>query len=87
MSGAEEPLPPAVTFKSGAELLIKLGIVDTITHQGVRHIAQSKDWPFGEGRQHPYWRVANAQQVMATEPFLEYFRERERKRREEVSGQ
>ncbi|MEU1134775.1 hypothetical protein ABZ383_33800, partial [Streptomyces sp. NPDC005900] len=77
----DEPLPPAVTFKSGAELLMKLGIVERITHQGVRHIAQSDDWPFGEGREHPYWTVANAQQVMATEPFLTYFRKRERRRR------
>lgn len=86
VSNEEEPLPPAVTFKSGAELLVKLGIVEHITHQGVRHISQSEDWPFGEGRDHPYWTVANAT-VMETEPFLEYFRERERKRRQEASSQ
>jgi hypothetical protein len=82
VTGEDEALPPAVTFKSGAELLIKLGIVDHITHQGVRHIAQSDDWPFGNGRDHPYWTVANAT-VMETEPFLEYFRKRrERQRRQ-----
>jgi hypothetical protein len=80
VNNAEAPLPPAVTFKSGAELLVKLGIVDHITHQGVRHIAGSDDWPFGEGRKHPYWTIGNAT-AMETEPFLEYFRRRERNRR------
>lgn len=74
-------LPPAVTFQSGAQLLVDLGIVDSITHQGVRHIAENADdWPFGDGREHQYWKVANAT-VMETEPFLEYFRRRERRRR------
>ncbi|RSS37444.1 hypothetical protein [Streptomyces sp. WAC08241] len=77
---ADNPLPPAVTFQSGAALLVELGIVDRITHQGVRHIAEHDPaWPFGEGRAHPYWPLANAT-VMATEPFLEFFRERERAR-------
>lgn len=75
-------MPPAVTFQSGAELLIDLGIVDRISHQGVRHIAENADdWPFGEGREYPYWKVANAT-VMETEPFLDYFRSREHKRRQ-----
>jgi hypothetical protein len=77
----EQPKPPAVTFQSGAELLVQLGIVDRITHQGVRHIAENDpEWPFGDGRKHPYWKVANAT-VMETEPFLEYFRRRGRNRR------
>lgn len=80
MVSDEKALPPAVTFQSGAELLVELGIVGHITHQGVRHIARSADWPFGEGRRHPYWTVANAT-VMETEPFLEYFRRREQSRR------
>ncbi|MER6844826.1 hypothetical protein [Streptomyces platensis] len=67
--------PPVVTFQSGAELLVMLGIVDRITHQGIRHIADThEDWPFGEGRPHPYGKVSNAK-VMATEPFLEFFRQ------------
>jgi hypothetical protein len=82
VSEGEEPLPPAVTFQSGAELLVKLGIVDRITHQGVRHIAQSDDWPFGNGRDHPYWTVGNAT-VMETEPFLEYFRKRRKRQRQQ----
>lgn len=75
-------LPPAVTFKSGAQLLVDLGIVDSMTHQGVRHIAENAaDWPFGDGREHPYWKVSNAT-VMETKPFLDYFRRRERRRRQ-----
>jgi hypothetical protein len=70
----ERELPPAVTFRSGAELLIDLGIVESITHQGVRYIADhSPDWPFGSGKDHSYWVIANAT-VMATGPFLEFFR-------------
>lgn len=75
---AEEPsavdLPPAVTFQTGAQLLVQLGIVDHITHQGVRHIADhEKAWPFGEGRDYQYWKLAGAT-VMATDPFIEFFR-------------
>jgi len=69
-----EQLPPAVTFKSGAQLLVDLGIVDHITHQGIRHIAATHPkWPFGPGREHPYWSLSNAT-VMATEPFVDFFR-------------
>jgi predicted GIY-YIG superfamily endonuclease len=74
-----DPLPPAVTWHSGVKLLIELGIVDHITHQGIRHIAETdEDWPFGEGREHPYWLLSNAT-VMATGPFIEFFRNRARK--------
>lgn len=66
-------LPPAVTFQSGAEILMRLGIVAHITHQGIRHISKSEEWPFGEGRACPYWTIGNAT-VMETGPFLEYFR-------------
>jgi hypothetical protein len=59
-----------------------LGIVDRITHQGVRHIAENDpDWPFGDGRDYQYWKVANAT-VMETTPFLKFFREREERRRQ-----
>lgn len=76
MASERKDLPPAVTFQSGAELLIQEGIVDHITHQGIRHIAETDPaWPFGDGRPHPYWSLANAK-VMATGPFLEFFRNR-----------
>ncbi|MEU9947079.1 hypothetical protein [Streptomyces sp. NPDC047939] len=67
-----------MTFQSGAQLLMDLGIVNHITHQGIRHIAATHpDWRFGEGRPHPYWQVANAT-VMETSPFLAFFREHPR---------
>lgn len=75
----DQQLPPAVTFKSGADLLIELGIVDHITHQGIRHIAKTHpEWPFGPDREHPYWDIANAQ-AMDTTPFLTFFRDQYRK--------
>lgn len=80
---AEPPavdLPPAVTFQTGAQLLVQLGIVDHITHQGVRHIADQEEatWPFGDDKDHRYWTLAGAT-VMATGPFLEFFEEYFRK--------
>lgn len=73
----ETRLPPAVTFTSGAKLLVKLGIVDSITREGVRHIATSKlyadVWPFGIDRPYPYGEAGNAQ-LMETGPFLDFFR-------------
>ncbi|MFE9461685.1 hypothetical protein [Streptomyces californicus] len=78
MSPAKHRLPPAVTFQSGAQLLVELGIVDHITHQGIRHIAKSHpDWPFGPDKGFPYWDLANAV-VMETEPFIAFFREHPR---------
>ncbi|MET9436903.1 hypothetical protein [Streptomyces sp. NPDC006551] len=66
-----------MTFTSGAELLMKLGIVDSITREGVRHIATSDRyaaaWPFGPDKPHPYGKAGKAV-LMATEPFLEFFR-------------
>lgn len=73
----ETRLPPAVTFTTGANLLVRLGIVNSITREGVRHIATSdryaKTWPFGPGKPHPYGEASGAL-LMATEPFLEFFR-------------
>jgi hypothetical protein len=78
--GDEEnvPIPPAVSFQSGADLLMQLGIVDHITHQGIRHIAATHpDWRFGMDRPYPYWKISNTT-VMETQPFLDFFREHPR---------
>lgn len=73
MSGSEQD-PPVVTFKTGAELLMRREIVKSITARGVRYIAEThKEWPFGPGRKHAYGQVSNAK-VMDTGPFLEFFR-------------
>ncbi|MEU1327220.1 hypothetical protein [Streptomyces microflavus] len=78
----ETRLPPAVTFTSGAQLLVKLKIVDSITREGVRHIATSKlyadVWPFGVDRPYPYGEAGNAL-LMETEPFLKFFRQNYRR--------
>lgn len=66
--------PPVVTFATGADLLIRLGIVTNMSREGVRRISASHpDWPFGPDRPYPYWPLANAT-VMETGPFLEFFR-------------
>lgn len=74
----ETRLPPAVTFTTGADLLVKLEIVESITREGVRHIATSeryeKYWPFGPDKDNPYGEAAGAL-LMATGPFLWFFRE------------
>ncbi|GAA3154606.1 hypothetical protein ACFQ0X_43785 [Streptomyces rectiviolaceus] len=73
MTGREGELPHEVTFASGARLLVERGIDPHATADSVRHIARSrKNWPFGEGREHPYSRVANAR-TMNAKVFLRYF--------------
>ena len=73
----ETRLPPAVTFGTGSELLIRLGIVRSITREGVRHIATSsryaQHWPFGPKKAYPYGEASGAL-LMATGPFLWFFR-------------
>jgi hypothetical protein len=65
--------PPVVTFATGADLLMRLGLCLHMTREGVRRIAyRHPDWPFGPDRPHPYWEIAKAD-VMETEPFLEFF--------------
>lgn len=71
-SGSE--LPPIVTFATGAPLLMQMGLVESITPDGLRYIARTRDdWPFGEGRKHPYVPAGNAR-GMETHAFLAYFR-------------
>jgi hypothetical protein len=65
-------LPPIVTFTTGAPLLVKLGLVESITPDGLRYLARRKDWPFGLNKKHQYGQVGNAR-TMDTEVFLEYF--------------
>lgn len=66
-------IPPVVTFSTGAKLLVRLGMAQNMTREGVRRLATDPEWPFGPDRPYPYWDLANAD-VMETEPFLEFFR-------------
>lgn len=68
-----EATPPVVTFATGADLLVRLGLAKNMTREGVRRLSKHPDWPFGLDRPHPYWLLANAE-VMETGPFLEFFR-------------
>jgi hypothetical protein len=68
-----EAIPPVVTFSTGADLLVRLGVVKNMTREGVRRLSKHPDWPFGLDRPYPYWPLANAE-VMETGPFLEFFR-------------
>ncbi len=71
-----EPMPLFVTFNTGAPLLVKEGLVETITPDGLRYIARTaKDWPFGDSDdKQPYVRVGNAR-TMETGVFLAYFKD------------
>lgn len=68
-------LPPFVTFKTGPQLLIDEGLVESITPDGLRYIARKDDtWPFGDDPgKHPYVMVGNAR-TMETGVFLEFFK-------------
>ena len=69
-------LPPFVTFTTAAPLLIKEGLVDSITPDGLRYIARTDpNWRFGDGPgQTPYVMVANIR-TMETGIFLSMFEE------------
>jgi len=69
-----EDVPPVVTFATGADLLVRLGLAKNMTREGVRRLSKHPKWPFGLDRPYPYWPLANAE-VMETEPFLKFFRE------------
>lgn len=73
---ADEPLPPFVTFTTGAKLLAEKGLVESITPDGLRYIARTAaDWPFGdEDDQLPYV-MAGRTRTMETGAFLAYFRQ------------
>ena len=66
-------IPPAVTFATGADLLVRLGLAKNMTREGVRRLSKHPDWPFGPDRRYPYWPTANAD-LMETGPFLKFFR-------------
>jgi predicted GIY-YIG superfamily endonuclease len=70
----DSALPAVVTFTSGAALLEQLGLVTSITREGVRFISKKeRDWPFGPGKPHAYGKAGSAV-TMDTQVFLDYFR-------------
>lgn len=73
---SEDGTPLFVTFRTGADLLMERGLVDSITPDGLRYIAREVDsWPFGdEPGKLPYGRVGNTR-TMETGAFLAYFKD------------
>lgn len=70
-------LPPFVTFRSGAALLIELGIVDHITADGLRYHARTNPpwWKFGDGEHQLPYVMAGDTRTMETGAFIEMFKE------------
>ncbi|WP_030756621.1 hypothetical protein [Streptomyces sp. NRRL F-5135] len=72
-------LPPFVTFRTGAELLVRLGLADSITADGLRYIARNaQDWPFGDGPNQMPYVMAGRARTMETGVFLAQFQNRPR---------
>jgi hypothetical protein len=73
----KDGLPPFVTFKTGAPLLVELDLVDEITPDGLRYHARKNPpwWKFGNRPdQIPYVKVGNAR-TMETGAFIEMFKD------------
>jgi hypothetical protein len=71
--GERSALPPMVSFTTGAELLVQLGLVPNMTREGLRKIAKTDPkWPF---RPEDYVKIGNAQ-TMPTKPLVEFFEQR-----------
>jgi len=68
------PLPPFVTFTTGAALLVELDLVDTITADGLRYIARTDpQWKFGDGPGQIPYVTAGGVRTMETGIFLSMF--------------
>jgi hypothetical protein len=65
--------PKYVSFRDGAQLLVRKGLVSSMTKQGLDYIAKRKDWPFGDARGKEPYLMAGRTRLMRTKPFLRYF--------------
>ena len=72
-----DDLPPFVTFTSGAELLIRLGLVDEITAEGLRYHARKNPdwWRFGSRPDQLPYVMAGTTRTMETGVFIEMFKD------------
>ena len=73
---ADHPLPPFVTFTTGAQLLMDLDLVDSITPDGLRYIARKNPdwWRFGSLPDQVRYVMAGTTRTMETGVFLEMFK-------------
>jgi hypothetical protein len=70
-------LPPFVTFTSGADLLMELGLVDSITADGLRYLARTNPpwWRFGNREDQMPYVMAGTVRTMETGVFVEMFKD------------
>lgn len=71
-----DDLPTFVTFTSGAQLLMDLELVDSITPDGLRYIArQNPDWwKFGDREDQHRYVMAGTTRTMETGVFIAMFK-------------
>ncbi|WP_329376097.1 hypothetical protein [Streptomyces sp. NBC_01483] len=73
-------VPEYVSFTDAAQILVRRGLVGSMTPQGLRYIARTRDgkksqkpWPFGtKPSQEPYL-MAGKTRMMRTESLLDHF--------------
>jgi hypothetical protein len=72
-----DDLPPFVTFTSGAQLLVELKLVDSITADGLRYLArQNPDWwRFGDRPDQKPYVMAGTVRTMETSAFIAMFKD------------
>jgi hypothetical protein len=70
-----DALPPFVTFTSGAALLVRLGITDAITPEGLRYHARKNPdwWRFGDREDQLPYVMAGTTRTMQTDVFIKMF--------------
>lgn len=71
--------PDYVSFTDAAQLLVRHGVAGSMTPQGLRYIARSRDsraqgrWPFGDKPGQERYLTAGNTRLMRTALLLEYF--------------
>lgn len=72
-----DALPPFVTFRSGAELLVELDLVESITPDGLRYLARTNPdwWKFGDRPDQLPYVMAGDTRTMETGAFIEMFKD------------
>jgi len=67
--------PEYVTFAEAAALLISEGVAKSMTPQGLRYIARTRDdWPFGDTPGKEPYRDAGRTRMMRTARLIAFFR-------------
>ena len=75
--------PPYISFTDAASLLVRRGIVGSMTPRGLRYVADSRDsknipagqrWPFGDGPGQEPYLVAGRTRMMRTDLLLDYLK-------------